>query len=364
MFLYVLLALLVGAAACLGLLDDAWSNKEARPGESRAYGIISCVFVVFLLLALWWLTAFRAETIGNDTKNYIELFLSFREGIQPSRRYELGFQAYCFVVGVFTSDPHMFLLVTASLMYGSLGFYIFRYSSNPPLSLCLLFCFAFSDLTNAIRQGFALIILLYAYQQLKSCHRFRFVLLVLCAASFHTTALIFVLLLFSRFTPKKYPTVCLLALVAAAAAFSGILPQIARLFLGDYYAHYFSSAYASSGWLATTFYFLRAGALCLLSFACTRHSDAPPHVRDLTNCTYSILFIVSALGFSMNLFSRIAQFFLLVSISELPNMLYWGKVKNPRVICAALGFVFIAFFLLTLWLRPGWNHLYPYQMWS
>lgn len=94
MFLYVALAGLVAVVACFGLLDDVWHNRlqQGSRQDPRTYKIVTGVLVAIALLVAWWFTAERAINIGNDTANYVELFLSFREGIQPGRRYESVFR--------------------------------------------------------------------------------------------------------------------------------------------------------------------------------------------------------------------------------------------------------------------------------
>ncbi|MBB3171214.1 EpsG family protein [Parvibacter caecicola] len=365
MFLYVALAGLVAVVACFGLLDDVWHNRlqQGSRQDPRTYKIVTGVLVAIALLVAWWFTAERAINIGNDTANYVELFLSFREGIQPGRRYEIGFQVYCFLVGTITDDPHVFLEITASIMYVLLAIYIFRYSDNYPLSLCLAFCFAFSVFTNELRQGFALLVILFAYQQLKQNRKVCFSLLVFLAATFHLTALICFALLFKQLAPKRVMVVFVLGAVICLLCMTGVFSAAIGPFLGDYYSRYLTNSYASSGWLATSYYVLRAGVLCLLVYACTKDLPGKDSYRDLVRWDFCLLVFVSALGFSMNLFSRVAQYFLFVSISELPNLICRSSLRNRKAVCALIGVAFILFFLVVLWLRPEWNHLYPYQSW-
>lgn len=366
MLLYVVLAVIVGMVACFGFLDDAWGVRVPKGSQESVstYRVLSIILVSVVFAVAWWLTAERAIEVGNDTANYVGLFLAFREGIQPESRYEIGFQIYCFLVGSFTDNPHVFLEVTASAMYLLLILYVFRYSENLPLSLCLAFCFAFSTFTNELRQSFALLICMYAYQQLGCGHRIRFCLLVCLAATFHLTALICLALLFYKMAPKKILTVYMLGGLIAIVCATGLFSSIIEPFLGDYYSRYLNNSYAASGWLATSFYLLRAGVLCLLVYICTKGNEQGNLSQGLARWNFVLLVLVSALGFSMNLFSRVAQYFLFVSISELPNMICESDMPHRKAICALIGIAFILFFLVVLWLRPEWNHLYPYQRWA
>ena len=365
MFLYFYLAGLVAAVSCFGLLDDAWRrNGDGKAEVARSYKAITGLLVAAVLVCAWWLTAQRSADIGSDTKNYISIFLAFREGLQLYSRYELGFQLYCFFLGQFTADPHVFLQVTATIMYVALGMYIFRYSENPALSICLAFCFAFPAFANEMRQSFALLIILFAYQQLKRGHTVRFVVLVVVASLFHLTALIALLLILYRFAPNRFGVVFIVGAIVVGLCVTGIFADLIRPFLGTYYSRYLSNSYASSGWTATAYYVLRACALCLIIYLCTKGARSDEREAMLARWTFALLVFVSALGFSMNLFSRVAQFFLFVSISELPNMICRADIPNRKAICALIGIVFLAFFLVVLVFRPEWNHLYPYQVWA
>ena len=73
--------------------------------------------------------------------------------------------------------------------------------------------------------------------------------------------------------------------------------------------------------------------------------------------------ILTAFGYAMNLFERAGEYFLLIAVVELPNMLYRGKVKSFRLWLFGICAVFLIVSVLILIYRPGWTHMYPYEFW-
>lgn len=108
----------------------------------------------------------------------------------------------------------------ASLLFGKLGFDFYAwksliafvfvlglyrqiqyYSANPAISFLAILTLGLYGFTfSGLRQALALSILLYSYPYLKNKRFFRFALLVVLAAMFHSTALIFLV---------AYPVYCL-----------------------------------------------------------------------------------------------------------------------------------------------------------
>ena len=190
-----------------------------------------------------------------------------------------------------------------SLLFGKLGFDFYAwksliafvfvlgiykqiqyYSTNPSISFLAiltlgLYGFAFSGL----RQTLAFGILLFSYPHLKNKHFFRFVLLVVLAAMFHSTALIF-LVVYPIYQLKLRVRNVLLLIVAGTVA-SFFANPIAKLYLqltgtDEAYSTYLeeSSVLSISGiiisgsiWLFCTVFLYRSksnktdGHLCNLS---------------------------------------------------------------------------------------------------
>lgn len=364
MLLYTVITFTVFLLMALGV--NAYSKQsvcvpEATPKRISAKIKVVNMVVGVILLFLWALTAYRSENIGNDTKVYIYYFeLFIREGIDIDRSFEIGYQILNVLIGKLTQDPHVFLVIIASILYGTMSSFLYRYSKNILVSLCLFYCVCFSIFTSMFRQGIAMVIAMYGYYQLKKGKKLNATFFFVLAVLFHTSAIVCFLLFIDTklFKNKKivFCTTAILALLSMSGVFNAlfisILPQ---------YAHYFYGQYASSGWLAVTYDLIRNAVFFLLVNQSVDENIKSDRLM-LTNMT--LLLLISSIGYSVNLFTRASQYFLLISIIELPNGLYSSKIKNKSLWMFLVCTVMLIMFMLILVFRPNWNHLYPYEFWS
>ena len=331
-------------------------SKKARKKVKRAR------FLAFITLVfLWVLTAFRSSNIGNDTKNYIHYFKIFAEGgIDLKRTFELGYQMLNVFIGWFTRDPHIFLIVIATVLYLGASICIFKNSKNILISVCILFCLCFSLFASMFRQGIAMIIALYGFYQLKKNKKARAVILFLLATLFHTSAIVcFFLFIDTKLFAHKYYVLAITVAVSVLSMFGVFNSIIIALF--PRYKHYFLGQYASSGWLAVSYEVIRN----IVFYVITRKAiNSNKREERLVLTNMSALLLCSALGFSVNLFTRLSQYFLLVAVCEIPNVLYSEKIKKKKTWAICICAVLLVMFLLILIFRPNWNHLYPYEFWS
>ena len=364
MELYIGLSVAVFCVFLMGLCS--YSVETASMSNNTFYTVaetnkrITIVASLVVFVFLWALTAFRSAQIGNDTNTYIYYFKLFSDGIDKQRSFELGYQYLNFILGRFSSNPHVFLIVMATIMYGGVMFYIYKYSNNTAISLCLFFCYFFSVFTSIFRQGIAMVIVLYGYQLLKEKKNILAALVFLLATTFHATAFVSFLLFLSSGLFKNKKIVFGVTALALILSGSGALNKVFSIVLPRY-AHYFDSRYASTGWLAVA-YSLIVYAFWYLMICNSADKNDERDCVVVTN--FAMLLFFASFGFSVNLFTRAGEYFLLIGIVEIPNLLYRGKIRNCRFWLFSACFFLIIMFIITLALRPGWNHLYPYEFWK
>ena len=316
-------------------LAETWPRLPEGDAERRlAAGLRILGLGTWVLL--WALTAFRSPNMGNDTTKYLLLFQQIcREGLDLSTRYEPGYQLLNLLIGQFSTDPHVFLIVCSVFMYVGAGVYILRYSRSLPVTVCLFFTCFFSIYFSALRQAFALVLTLYVYQAVRERKRLLAVLLILLACSFHLTAAVLFLLLLPHPVFRKRPLILAAALGIAAVSASGLLNGIGmRVF--PMYAAYFRS-YALSGWLAISYNTIQYLIYYLLVTAALT-GDSPDDTLVVTNFAWMLL--LSAFGYAINVLERVPQYFLMIAVVELPNALLGRKLRRGRfwmlLICAVL----------------------------
>ncbi len=331
---------------------------SAKFGYEHGYNL----FILFFLILMWFFTAFRGINIGNDTANYVKYFNSINSGgVDSGYVIELGYQYLNLLISYITDDPHVFLIIVATICYVSIGIYIFKFSKNKAISLVLVFYFCFSNFVNILRQDLAMIIVLYAYQLIKHKHGFVAFLLIMLAAQFHTSA--YVALLY--FLYKLYPRNLLISLLIAAfvlvLSVSGVLNSILGNLITEY-QNYFNSKYAQTGYLGISVELVRNFFIFLILHRV--YSVGKTRKDRVTYASAFILLIFSCLSFTVNLFSRACVYFALPCLSELPNAFYENNRSPKKYWLAVLCVLLLVYFIVTCYLRPEWNNLWPYEFWG
>ena len=364
MALYFGLSIWIMLVLLMGLRPDSVDAVECWPNQpedsvARFNKLIVSVFTCVTFLALWFLTAFRSSVIGRDTQNYLGMFNAFIPGPTKVWHIETGYQYLNYFIGKITHDPHVFLIIMATLMYGGVGIFLHKYAKNPAVSLCLFFSWFCSIYTNTFRQGIAMIIALYGYQLLKNGKRIPAALLFLLATTFHTTAFLCFSLFLDLKILRKWWVVLGVTGLCAIVSLTGVMKAVVNAVFPRY-THYFEGQYASSGWLAISFYLVTYTILYLLSVNSLEEDNK---TDGIVATNFTLLMILTSFGYAVNLFERAAEYFLLVAVIELPNMLYRGKIKHFRLWLFGICMIYLAFFIATLIYRPDWTHLYPYEFW-
>lgn len=331
-------------------------QKRESTNRISVYEFIffSCLFV------LWLLTAFRASDIGNDTTVYLDYYKSIADyGVNSTFAIELGYQYFCLILSRISINPYFLLIVCATVCYLICGWHIYKHSGNILFSLVLLFCIFFSPFTNILRQAISMVIVLIAYEMMKSRRMVLSIALILLAASFHTSALICFLWFFHKIIPKKPSVVVAIALCIAILSVSGVLNNLLATIIVEY-KNYFASQWAGTGWLAVTYYALRAFVFYIFTYAANKEFIAEREGSlAVSNTVLSML--ITCLGFSVNLFARASDYFVMISVVDLSNAFNSGKIKNRSFWMLAMGGVLLAYFIVSLVFRPEWNNLYPYR---
>lgn len=366
MGLYIILTLILAVALFASATSQAtrvaYTNLIQKPDKAALrFKRNATAFVVLFLLVLWALTAFRAPEIGNDTINYINFYNTIGEtGIHGELELEIGYKVYCLILNYLGFGPRAFLIITATICWLGVGIYILKYSKNILFSLCLAFCFCFSNFTNILRQDLAMVIILYVYVLFKHKKYIPSLLLLLIAGLFHNSAFCFILIYFYKFFPKKPLTVFILCAIIVLASVTGLFTKILVQIL-PIYSSYFYSEYGGTGYLAVTVSLIRNSVFYIILYSATKYLKDRESKIIYGNGLLSLFFI--CFGFTVNLFSRINFYFLFPMIVDIPNSLYSGKFKSRNFWIIIIGLILLAYFVISLIIRPEWNNLYPYKFW-
>ena len=205
-----------------------------------------------------------------------------------------------------------------------------------------------------------MVIAMFGYQLLKNNKKMEAAFLFLLASLFHTSAIVCFLMFFTSKILKKKWFVLGLTGMFIVFSITGIFNSLV-IAIVPRYAHYFESRYASTGWLAVSYSLIRN---LIWYWLVSKAADENKSSDQLAVANMMFLLIFSAFGYSVNLFTRAGEFFVLNAITELPNIMYSKKIKNRNWWIFGICILMLVMFLLELIFRPGWNHLYPYEFWN
>lgn len=156
--------------------------------------------VVFFgtILCMAFIVGTRAFSVGHDTANYANIFsnviqLDFNQLFTTTvfEDIEKGYMVLQWLFGKISPNPVHFFMAIAFFEYITIGIWVWKNSKKPFLSLIIFFCMFFTFFLTGIRQSIAITILLLSYDDIKKNKVVPFLLKVLIATLFHTTAIVF-----------------------------------------------------------------------------------------------------------------------------------------------------------------------------
>ena len=164
--------------------------------------VICIIFGLELIL----ISALRMSTVGADLQNYLVRFDVIAETpwnnlniLNELWGFEYGFLLLNKIISIFTNDSRILIYVTSFFINFSFSYFIYKYSEKPYLSFYLFVAFNFFGTSlNLVRLFLAGSILLYSIKYLEEKKLAKFVLIVLLATTFHSSALIFIFAYFLK----------------------------------------------------------------------------------------------------------------------------------------------------------------------
>lgn len=228
------------ACACSVLLEAfALFVTRRREGLFARIKAIGVPLVVISCCIPLLLTGFRNITVGIDTQSYYNNYIETGFGWRGTMEY--GFYLLnlaCIHIGLGVTG---FFVVCSAIFFGFSYAAIHRLSSNPAISVLLLFVMGhFFFFMNIMRQMMAAAILMFALSYVVDRRPVPFAFLVLLASSIHGASVVFAVLYFVPQITIRPMVVALAVLFIACFArpLSSLIMWIAQF---TRYSAYFSS---------------------------------------------------------------------------------------------------------------------------
>lgn len=220
--------MLVYVATYLLLFGVSFLNTINRNKKS----ILFLVIILFLICH----DGFRWET-GTDWEDYYNTFE--RCLIYDFDNFEIGYVTMMRIIRGITDEYAVFLFLHAVIVYALMGYFLWKYSPMPTLSLFFLYGFML-PLLGMNRQYVALAICLISVIFIFRRQFIHFLLCVLLAFLFHKSALLFLpaYFLYREYAVRTYLVWIVIAIVIS---FSGVM----KLFPEEYVLLLFPKEYSS-----------------------------------------------------------------------------------------------------------------------
>lgn len=268
--------------------------------------ITGIAWLICLLIA-----SFRAETVGVDTRGYLEIFRLFQSNIDVSmlsalhglNTIEMGYLHFANWISHISSNQVVFFLIQYAIIYAGLFHYIRKYSVNVPCSLLLFMAIPFTSTLNIMRQYLMFALALYALDFFQNKRWIWAVLLFAAAYAIHRSALLLIPAFVVYFIPSKSKYLFWWLLASLAGCFILTTPSFLYPLLKiiGYSRYAVDSRYAASdsGGLMAFIYL----SICVAAFVMYLLR------RKWADETYAFYFILSFVGAIFTLFANHAEIF-------------------------------------------------------
>ena len=305
-------------------------------------------FTVFTCLFLFVIMGFRGFNIGPDTYSYCKEFTALQNytgffGI-PDWNQNVGFTVFRFLLSKITpNDARLYLLVVSAICSYSIFYLLDRYSENVLMSQIMLLSLSYVYFfMSGIKQTLSMSILIFAYDKLREKKNIAFLLLVGLATLFHSTALVFILVLpASKLKLKKMYILLIPLVIIVGILYAKDLLETAIMYLEDTryaaYGTYYESENNFSGLL------IQVAIVIVTLFLSWKKLDDDEMQILLPMYTVGIFF-QSMTGVLAEFF-RISMFFNIFGVIMLPKAFKLTNKKGANILEAFCVIIFILYFI-------------------
>ncbi len=342
--------------------DDRLQSSQGK--QTRLYLILAMSYLAALAIL-------RSYTVGSDTDNYLHVFrqIGRQTDIFSYLRktgHEKGFVLYVWFLMRLFHEPRIIFMLSSAFMFFSAGRFFSRYTKSDWLSVYLFFTLLIFDFyLSGFRQAMAIAILGFAFDKALERRFLPFLLLVLLAMSFHSSAVIFLAVYFiSRVkSDRHYVIITLTAGVAALVLWPMLLSLLLRVF--PRYSYYVGdSEFGGDGKLAV-FSKMAVYLVILIVGKMIRERDGLPPLSPQDQLMQRLVWLLPLLGLvslRATVISRFFRYFEIFAAVYVPNVVVVRKSEKNRGVLAVL--IVVLFFLYALVIQllrtPEWQQTYPY----
>jgi len=353
---------------------------------------IRYMFFAFSILIL--IAALRKYTVGRDLNSHYAfqysqiIYYNWSEMMIFSTLSQYGI-GYCYFIkflSLISTDVQFYIIITSFIIYGSIGYFIYKNSTDVVMSTCLfvLFCMYYMFM-NIICQALAVSLVLIVYnflinKKLKKKRYVLFIAFILLAYLVHPSALVcLIFLLLERLEIKRSHFI--LAIVASVLAFmyySQLYEIMVQIFGSEKYASYITNERESQGSFnmqSLTMLILTAIPYAIGYITFIRKSGKGITLNDQSRDNSLIIndnflmyaallaIICRLLMFRMNIINRLSFYFMPFILILYPRVIQkLPGVNNRRIVRVFTYFIFTIYFIgMTFMYAERFYGTIPYE---
>lgn len=324
---------------------------------------------ILLMVILTLLSMLRDKSVGSDINMFCSAFLIMDKLSIPEcleTRYEFLNILLFKTIMIFCKDEQALLIVSSIIINFIIYKFIIRNSKNPLTTAILYFTLNYYFVFLCLmRQALALVMILIGYEMLKKDRNKLFCICILLACLFHTSAIIFLILLPLKKINKNVNVMLVVIPFSILGFLMGEnLLTISTNIISDY-SKYLDSSYIDSSYVTAGLYTLTS--LIFLIFGLFVPSKKAIEEEYKNDANYNLLkwiitigTIVSAISIKISLFSRIYIYFGFFSIIWLSKAIHLLTKKNNLWVWKFIIYLFTMLYVLII-SQYDWYGIFPYD---
>jgi hypothetical protein len=283
-------------------------------GRNNAFTLVSGGITLFLL------ASFRHHSMGTDTMSYIVDFLSLKDFSWEDEVFEKGYSLFKLSVYTFTNNPNLYLVANSMVFLTSIFIFLHRYSKEALLSIFIFISLGYYQFSfSGLRQALAIAIVLFSYASIRDRKLFQFLFIVVIAAQFHNTALIFIIAYpIANLKIGLWHFVTIIFFLAIVILFGdSFLVTLLNMITIDFFSNRFSAYYGDTSSVSLSLFAI----LFLIWFFCLiihKIYDFDGQLTIFLNLVF-IGLLFQSLTPLLGEFFRLSMYFNIFSIALLPN---------------------------------------------
>lgn len=350
MIVYVVLLVIIIMVRTVQTSGKFAANKGNEIPEYQAGLDKKFLFAAFSCIIL--LTAVRSVDVGPDTKQYVDHFNRTCDGVYYAldEQFEWGYRLLTLALSKITRNAQVLLALVALITNIPVARFIYKYSRNKLLSVILYITIgSFTFQLTGLRQSIAMAVCVIAIDFALSRKPIPFVALIVLAALFHRSALMFLPVYFIGSPKLNRKSLLLVALSLVGVFYADVLFEKLSILLS--YEEYVGTTGVnnSGGWT------LMAIMLIALVLYLVAWKIDPIEEEKENKERFFFILVLIALSlylarYQVRVAERVSLYYRMALIVLLPNSLL--RLKNEKlslilnIVCGVLAIALFFYWLL------------------